>query len=364
MKQLFTLFVSTALSLTAMSQTANLVVYSENGEQFTLLINGEKKNESPTTNVKVGGLTAEWYQARIDFSDAKLADFNSNIGVKPGLETTYIVKVNKKGEYVLRYYIEGPKSFEEGQLVAPTSSSPKPTSAEKQFAIADDHHTEEHTDEMEGENVSMNMNMNVSETGAQTGVQANGGGKTTTTTTTTTTKPANTQSVNVGMNIGGVNMGMNVNIQDSEDVHTTSETTVTKTTTTTTSSSTGTPKPAPKPAPKPTPAPTPAPAPVVTTAGCAIAMSQSSFESAKGSISKQGFDEDKLKVAKQATKANCLNCEQIKQVMELFGFEESKLEYAKFAYDYCVDKGNYFTLNDSFSFSSSVDELNEFLETK
>jgi hypothetical protein len=364
MKQLFTLFVSTALSFTALAQTANLVVYSENGEQFTLLINGEKKNEAPTTNVKVGGLTAEWYQARIDFSDAKLADFNSNIGVKPGLETTYIVKVNKKGEYVLRYYIEGPKSFEDGESAVVATSAPKPTSAEKQFAIADDHHTEEHTDEMEGEDISMNINMDVSETGVQTGVQSNGGGKTTTTTTTTTTKPANTQSVNVGMNIGGVSMGMNVNIQDSEDMHTTSETTVTKTTTTTTSSSTGTPKPAPKPAPKPTPAPAPAPAAVVTTSGCGIAMSQSTFETAKGSINKQSFEEDKLKVAKQATKANCLNCEQIKQMIGLFTFEESKLEYAKFAYDFCVDKGNYFTLNDSFTFSASVDELNEFLETK
>jgi hypothetical protein len=363
MKQLFTLFVATALSFTAISQTANLVVYSENGEQFSLLINGEKKNSAPAANVKVGGLTAEWYQARIDFSDAKLADFNSNIGVKPGLETTYIVKVNKKGEYVLRYYIEGPKSFEDGQSAATTTSAPKPTTAEKQYAVADDQENE-NTDESEAENVSMNINMNVSETEAESGAQINGGGKTTTTTTTTTTKPSNGQSLNVGMNIGGVSMGMNVNIKDSEDVHTTSETTVTKTTTTTTSSSTGTSKPAPKPAPKPTPAPTPAPATVVTTSGCGIAMSQSSFETAKGSIIKQSFEEDKLKVAKQATKANCLNCEQIKQMMGLFTFEESKLEYAKFAYDYCVDKGNYFTLNDAFTFSGSVDELNEFLETK
>lgn len=363
MKQLFTLCAAAVLSYSAYAQTANLVVYSENGEQFTLLINGEKKNEAPAVNVKVGGLTGEWYQARIDFADNKLADFNSNIGVKPGLETTYVVKVNKKGEYVLRYYVEGPKSFENTATTASTSS-PKPTSAEKQFAEADDHdavHSETEMDgDMGGENVSMNVNMNVSETGAQTGV--NGG--TTTTTTTTTTKPAGGQSVNVGMNIGGVNMGMNVNIQDSENVETTSQTTVTKTTTTSSSStSTGTPKPAPKPAPAPKPTPAPAPV-VVATAGCGIAMSESAFSSASGSIAKQSFEEDKLKVAKQATKANCLSCEQIKSVMGLLTFEESKLEYAKYAYDYCVDKGNYFTINDAFTFSSSVDELNEFLETK
>lgn len=44
--------------------------------------------------------------------------------------------------------------------------------------------------------------------------------------------------------------------------------------------------------------------------------------------------------------------------------ESDKLEYAKFAYNYCIDKNNYWEINDVFNFSSSVDKLNEYISTK
>ena len=42
--------------------------------------------------------------------------------------------------------------------------------------------------------------------------------------------------------------------------------------------------------------------------------------------------------------------------------DEDKLTYAKFAYDSCVDKGNYYTVSELFSFSTTTYEFNEFLE--
>jgi hypothetical protein len=50
--------------------------------------------------------------------------------------------------------------------------------------------------------------------------------------------------------------------------------------------------------------------------------------------------------------------------MEEFNFEKNKLEVAKFGFDYCTDKNNYYLLNDAFSFASSVDELSSYLEGK
>ncbi|MFM7683799.1 MAG: DUF4476 domain-containing protein [Bacteroidota bacterium] len=50
--------------------------------------------------------------------------------------------------------------------------------------------------------------------------------------------------------------------------------------------------------------------------------------------------------------------------MTIFGFEETKLDFAKFAYDYCFDVNNYFLVNDAFTFDSTKDELNEYLQTK
>ena len=67
-------------------------------------------------------------------------------------------------------------------------------------------------------------------------------------------------------------------------------------------------------------------------------------------------------MAKQITGNNCLSTDQVKSVMELFGFEASKLEFAKFAYDHVSDRKNYFKVNDAFGFSSSVDELDEYIQ--
>lgn len=347
MKKLFLLCTFAMASFWTVAQTANAVVYSENGEKFTLYLNGEPKNATPQANVKIGGLVTEFYQARVDFEDPKLIDFsNNNFAVKPGLEVTYVIKVNNKGQYVLRYFTEGPKSFEGSPTVAATA--PKPTAIDpetKKFAEADDApavKTQATVIESEGDNHTT--------------------GGTVTTTTTTTTKPANGENINVGMNIGGVSMGINMNVSGM-DVEETENTTVTTKTTTTKSTTTTT---APRPAPTPTPAPAPAPVQeqVVVTGGCAVAMSGSAFTQAKGSISNRPFEEDKLKVAKQVTKANCLSTAQIKEVMSLYSFEESKLDYAKYAYDYCTDKGNYYLLNDAFSFETSVSELDEFLQSK
>jgi hypothetical protein len=50
--------------------------------------------------------------------------------------------------------------------------------------------------------------------------------------------------------------------------------------------------------------------------------------------------------------------------MQLFTYEDSKLEFAKYAYDYTYDIDNYFMVNDAFEFETSIDELNEYIESK
>jgi hypothetical protein len=46
--------------------------------------------------------------------------------------------------------------------------------------------------------------------------------------------------------------------------------------------------------------------------------------------------------------------------MLLFDFESTRLTFAKFAYKYTFDKGNYYKVNDAFQFESSIEELNQF----
>lgn len=338
MKQIFTFILITVSAFSSFAQNANAVVFSENGDKFTLVLNGEKQNATPQTNVKLSNLTNDFYMARIDFEDATLPDFTEkNFAVHKGYEVTYVIKTNKKGEFVLRF--QG-----EAELSSASANSPAKSDDIK---IVDYAHTEEEEEKTPAK------------TSTTTTTQPAVSGSTTTTTTTTTVKPTNGEKVNVNMNVGGVNMGINMNIEgmDSEmEVEETTTTTV-KTTSSNTTSTTSTP------APKNTTRQE-----VVVTektpVGCSRPMDTSSFTSAKGSISSKGFDDTKLSTAKQAVKANCMSVAQIKEVMGLFGFEETKLEFAKYAYDFCTDKNNYYMVGDAFSFSSSTDELNEFIESK
>ena len=63
---LVTFFISTV----SFSQS-NLVVYSNDGVNFTLEVNGVQQNETPTTNVKVEGIAQEFISVRILFADGK-----------------------------------------------------------------------------------------------------------------------------------------------------------------------------------------------------------------------------------------------------------------------------------------------------
>jgi len=92
-------------------------------------------------------------------------------------------------------------------------------------------------------------------------------------------------------------------------------------------------------------------------------MTPQDFEQAKQSIASKSFDDSRLTIAKQIISSNCMLCSQIKELMKLMSFEENKLELAKFAWNHNLDKGNYYTLNDAFTFESSIDELNKYTQS-
>lgn len=98
--------------------------------------------------------------------------------------------------------------------------------------------------------------------------------------------------------------------------------------------------------------------------GCPRPMSKYDFEQALNSIESKSFESSKLTIAKQVVSANCLLSRQVKQMMKLFTFESDKLEFAKYAYRYTWDINNYFMLNDVFEFESSIDELNDYINSR
>lgn len=73
------------------------------------------------------------------------------------------------------------------------------------------------------------------------------------------------------------------------------------------------------------------------------------------------FDSNKLQIAEQAIQRNYFTARQIATITELFGFESSRLKFAKTAYHSCVDAENYFLVYKTFNFSSSIDELTQYI---
>jgi hypothetical protein len=350
MKKVYILLITLISSAFAQAQTASAVVFAEMGEKFTLYLNGEPQNTTPQVNVKVNGLTSEYYQARIDFENPMLEDFaNNNFAVAKGFESTYIIKPGKKGGYVLRYNGQSEIS---GAAAAPAVSNSTNTDTKK-YAVVDDEVEETGTTNVQ----TGGTTTTVKQTGTTTAPQ---GGVTTTTTTTTKTnpaKPAKGENVNVGMNVGGVNMGININVTDSEMETEGSETIVEKTVTTTQTTTSGTVKPA-KPREEVV---------IVKEVGqgaCASPMNKDSFATAKNNISGKSFEDSKLTVAKQITKSNCLTAQQISEILKVFGFEETRLDFAKYAYDYCYNQNEYYLINESFQFESTIEELDAYLATK
>jgi hypothetical protein len=98
--------------------------------------------------------------------------------------------------------------------------------------------------------------------------------------------------------------------------------------------------------------------------GCPWPMSEQDFQSAKSSIASKTFDDSRLTIAKQILNSNCMLCSHVRDIMGVFSFEATRLDFAKFAYNRVFDQGNYYKLNDAFEFESSINELNEFINKR
>lgn len=90
-------------------------------------------------------------------------------------------------------------------------------------------------------------------------------------------------------------------------------------------------------------------------------MAPEDFNTLKIVISNNSFDNTKITIAKQAIATNYFTSRQVFEIMKLFSFESSKLDIAKFAYKNTIDKNNYYMVNGAFNFSSSIDELNDWI---
>lgn len=94
------------------------------------------------------------------------------------------------------------------------------------------------------------------------------------------------------------------------------------------------------------------------------AMEKAAFDQLKQSLRKENFDDTRLRVARQVVSSNFFTAAQVKELVSLFSFEDSRLEMAKYAYDNTIDKGNYFMVGEAFNFSSTKESLMNYIQTR
>ncbi len=92
-----------------------------------------------------------------------------------------------------------------------------------------------------------------------------------------------------------------------------------------------------------------------------VAMNNATFNDAKRTIANASFDNTRLSTAKTILDANYVTTNQVIELCKLFSFDNSKLDFAKYAYSRTVDANNYFKVGNIFSFDASRQELNDFI---
>lgn len=90
-------------------------------------------------------------------------------------------------------------------------------------------------------------------------------------------------------------------------------------------------------------------------------MDMNTFQEAKKTIQNASFDNTRLSTAKTILATNYVTTDQVMELCKLFSFENSMLDFAKYAYGRTVDNNNYFKVANVFSFDASRKSLNDFI---
>lgn len=91
-------------------------------------------------------------------------------------------------------------------------------------------------------------------------------------------------------------------------------------------------------------------------------MLDADFQQLKQSLTNERFENTRLEIAKTAMTNNMFTTAQVRDLVGLFSFDNNKLELAKHAYRFTVDRNNYFQVGNAFSFSSNREELMRFIQ--
>ncbi len=330
MKKISLLFIAImALAMSASAQLkSNLVFFAEEGEKFFVIMDGIRQNDVAQTNVRITDVMGTFAKFKVVFEDETLGEINDTKNWNEGTETSYNIREKKTG--------------------AANSLKKAGDWAAKDLGAKDD--TVAYVPVEEKYVIKWFKEIPIAQAAPvvandPTVVVYHTQPNQTTTTVITQGDPGYSENVSVNMSVGGSgtngSVGMDIRYTETQ----TSQTTVIGEQQTVIHEDhymmpgySG---------------------PI----GCPWPMSDGDFQSAKSSVASKTWDESRLTMAEQILSSNCMTSAQVRDMMNTFEWEETKLDFAKFAYGHTYDKGNFYKVNDAFEWEQSITDLNTYMQS-
>lgn len=303
---------SVLFTFSALYAQSNLSIFNNNGQSFYVVLNGIRQNSKPETNVQVAQIKNGSYAVKVIFADGKTPDIDKNFMIDAPYDITARI-IFKKGKGKLQLM---------GQ---------EPTHGVLQEAVV-----------YRPNDAAVYSDMIPIQT------------TTTTTTTTTGTVPDENVNLNMNLSVGGVNVNLNANASATGlgTGATITETTTSSSTTTTQINNQAN-------AQHQQVIAQVQQAPLSNRVNCTKTMNR--LEAFKAELQDQSFEEDRLEALQLELKSTCLTTAQAEQLIDLFTFDENRLEVAKYLSDRLTDRDNAGALAKKLTFDSSKMEYRRYI---
>lgn len=344
---------------------SNLSIFNNNGQQFYVVLNGIRQNSKPETNVQVSQIKNGSYSVKVIFADGKTPDIDKNFMIDAPYDiTTRIVYKKGKGKLQLMGMEPTHGVIQEAVVYRPNDAAVySDMVVVNSVSNATTNATTNSSSNIQGNSTGVNMNVNLTET-PNTSVQTSNTTVSNTTTTTTGTIPDENVNLNMNLSVGGVNVNLNANASGTglgtgaTVTETTTATTSTSSTTTTSSNSSSN--------QMNTNLQMNGNSQVVqnqqilsSRVNCTKTMNR--LEAFKAELKDQSFEEDRLETLQLEMKSTCLTTAQAEQLLDLFTFDENRLEVAKYLSDRLTDRDNAGALAKKLTFDSNKMEYRRYL---
>jgi hypothetical protein len=284
------------------AQKAEVFLFTEDHQKVTIKLNGELLHSTPSDAIKITGLKDDYYKLVLIFQNSSIGEKEFDLALQQGMLTSYSIRKNNNGDYVLRYLSQVPINDAEksspSQLLIEYNEKVKGPSAPAIITASDQKLSESSTeiepvatDDIDAPGSSGHANSVSDEDGCETVIVAS--------------YPI--QNVAALIPILATNYSGATKCAKPDDAEV--------------------------------------------------------YAKFLDELLSKKDESTRLTFVKNNLSTHCFYAAQVRNLCEQFSFEDDRLEIAKAAFQYTYDVDNYHLLHDIFNFETSIEELNTYISS-